>query len=78
MDFSLWQGEEDPPITFLSVYQLTGTNRFTRSQSPGRFVLREENETIYAARFYDVDWDCGLDEESLKSAFHLIQTSWYS
>ncbi len=78
VDFSLWHGEEKEPETFLSIYQLTGSNRTIRAASGGRIILREEGETIYAAKLYDISWDCGLDEESLTGAFHLIQTSWNS
>ncbi len=78
VDFSLWHGESEPPETFLSIYQLTGSNRMIRAASGGRFTLREEGETIYAARFYDIGWDCGLTQESLTDAFRLIQTGWYN
>ena len=76
--FALWQGEEEPPVPFLSIYKLTGSNRSSRAEVYGRFILREEGEVIYAARFYDCDWNCGLDEMALLERFRTIQPSWYS
>lgn len=76
--FSLWQGEEEAPQAFLSVYRLTGSNRTLRARASQRFILREDTEVIYAARFYDCDWNCGLNETDLLDRFHIIETSWYS
>lgn len=74
--FAYWQGTEEPPIPFLSIYRLTGTNRTAASQRAGRFVLREKESVIYSAKFYDVKFDCGLDEAELLNSFHIIQNSW--
>ena len=74
--FAYWQGTEEPPLPFLSIYRLTGTNRSAASQRAGRFVLREEESVIYSAKFYDVKFDCGLDEGELLNKFHIIQTGW--
>lgn len=76
--FSLWMGEEEAPIPFLSIYKLTGSNRTARAAESGRFILREEGEVIYAARFAENGWDCGLDKMDLLERFHTIQPSWYS
>jgi len=74
--FSYWESAESVPIPFLSIYKLTGSNRTIRAESVDRFILREEAETIYAARFYDCDWNCGLDETDLLERFKTIQASW--
>jgi uncharacterized protein YycO len=76
--FSLWQGEDQTAIPFLSVYRLTGNNRSNVASRSNRFVLREEESVIYAARFYDCPWDCGLSEADLLNSFHTIQSSWSS
>ena len=76
--FSLWQGVGEEPVPFLSIYKLTGNNRTSRAAYEGRFILREEENVIYAAAFYDCDWDCGLDQTSLMEHFNTIQASWYS
>ncbi len=74
--FSLWRGSEEPPQPFLSVYRLTGSNRASTAARGGRFILREDESVIYAARFYDCDWDCGMEEADLLSSFKTIQKSW--
>lgn len=69
--FSLWQGEDQPPIPFLSIYR--------GSQAPeDSFVLRDEGTVVYSARFHDCPWDCGLDETGLLENFSTIRSSWYS
>ena len=74
--FALWQGTEKPPVPFLSVYRLTGTNRAVASTRMGRFVLREEGTAIYSAKLYDTAFDSGLDETGVMARFHTIQSSW--
>lgn len=76
--FSLWKGEDQPAEPVLSIYRLTGSNRTTQSTSEGRFVLREEDSVLYAAKFYDCSWDCGMDADDLLQSFNTIQNSWYS
>ena len=75
--FSLWRGENAEPRAFLSIYRLTGSNKQVQATSGSRFILREEENVIYAAKFYDSGWDCGLDENGLIQSFNTIQTSWY-
>ena len=65
-------------MPFLSIYRLTGSNRSIRAEEDDRFILREEGEVIYAAKFYDCDWDCGLDQVELMERFNTIRTSWYN
>ena len=74
--FALWQGTEKPPVPFLSIYRLTGTNRAMASTRAGRFVLREEGSAIYSAKLYDTAFDSGLDETGVMARFHTIQSSW--
>jgi hypothetical protein len=75
--FSYWNGNPGvKPQPFLTIYKLTGSNRVTRSKLGSRFILRTESDAIYAAEFSPCDWDCGLDEEGVRSRFSLIQTDW--
>jgi hypothetical protein len=74
--FSLWQGEDQSSLPFLSIYRLTGNNRYNMVNRGNRFILREEESVIYAARFYDCPWDCGLDTTDLLNNFKTIQRSW--
>lgn len=76
--FALWQGEEEAPRPFLSIYRLTGNNRTTHANREGRFVLREDRDIIYAAQFYDSGWDCGLSQTDLLNNFRTIQPNWNS
>ena len=75
--FSLWKGKDQEPEPFLSIYRLTGSNRLTQSTSDGRFVLREEESVIYAAKLHESSWDCGMDADDLLQSFNTIQSSWY-
>ena len=75
--FSLWKGKDREPEPFLSIYRLTGSNRLTQSTTDGRFVLREEESVIYAAKLHESSWDCGMDADDLLQSFNTIQSSWY-
>ena len=59
---------------FLVIYKFT--SQFSRAETSNRFLLREEEDAVYAATFYNSDWDCGMDSTELQAAFHLIQSSW--
>lgn len=61
---------------FLTVYRLTGTNRTSRAALEGRFVIIETADVIYAARFWESRWDCGLNQETLYERFNRIVTAW--
>lgn len=74
--FAYLRGGEEPPVPFLSIYRLTGTNRTAASTRSGRFVLREEEAVIYSAKLYDVKFNSGLDEVELTKSFHIVQSGW--
>ena len=78
--FSYWEGNDDTsPTPFLIIYTLSGDNRFIRANMTGRFRLPTANDdsgTIYAARFIQNDWDCGLDEAGVRENFSLIGSDW--
>ena len=74
--FAYLRGGDEPPVPFLSIYRLTGTNRTVASTRAGRFVLREEESVIYSAKFYDTKFRHGLDEAGLTDKFHIIQSAW--
>ena len=59
---------------FLVIYKFT--SQFSRAETSSRFLLREEEDAVYAAAFYESAWDCGMDSTQLQAAFHLIQSSW--
>lgn len=71
--FSLWNGDEDmEPVAFLTIYRLTGNNKASHASEDNRFILEVNSETIYAAEFTDIGWDCGVDEEMLLKLFHTM------
>ena len=78
--FSYWEGDASvDPAPFLIIYTLRGDNRFLRANMSGRFRLLEgddDSDTIYAARFIQNSWDCGLDESGVKAHFALITNDW--
>ena len=69
--FSLWRGEDQPPLAFLSIY------RGARAPE-GAFILRDEGTVVYSAVFYKENWDCGLDGAGLLERFSTIRSSWDS
>ncbi len=78
--FYYWEGDESvDPSPFLVVYTLSGDNRFMRANMSGRFRLMagdDDSDIIYAARFIQNEWDCGLDENGVRSHFALITNDW--
>lgn len=55
----------------LVIYTLTGENRSDRSRISGRFVISEEESTIYAAKILG-----GVTEDEVKESFHIIYSEW--
>lgn len=76
--YYLPEGDAAQAQPFLSIYRLSGANRTYRAALTGRFTLEEDSELIYAAKLWDIDWDCGINQEELGSWFSLIQTAWSS
>ena len=72
---SRWMGEDQEPEPFLSIYRIS-SSRGAQVTENGWFLLREEENVIYAAEFRG-DWDCGLDEQELRDRVKTIQTRWY-
>ena len=71
--FSYWEGDpEVTPKPFLTIYRLTGNNRELHAVQEDRFVLTRDPETVFAAEFTEINWNHGLDEESLKLMFHML------
>lgn len=71
--FSYWTGDSTVlPVPFLTIYRLTGNNRSNHAEQDNRFVLWEDSETVYAAKFIQDSWDCGLDQEELIARFHTM------
>ena len=81
--FSYWEGSNEvEPVPFLTIYRLSGSNRETRAKLPGRFLLGDSGEDepsiLYAAKFEENSWNCGLDEAGIKESFQVIRADWDS
>ena len=74
--FYRWNGPEQDPSPFLVIYKLTGINRTLRATQGDRFILSEDDSTIYAASLIPCKWDHGLDQTDVLSRFHRTITSW--
>ncbi|MBP1737445.1 MAG: hypothetical protein H6Q60_1326 [Oscillospiraceae bacterium] len=75
--FAHWTQDGEEPQPFLSIYKLTGSNRYNRAQLDPRFqLLPETDNAIYVAEFNENSWQCGLDEDGVISRFELIQSEW--
>ena len=74
--FSLYTDEESEPVAFLRIYRFSGSNRQNRAIINNRFKLLETPTVIYAAEFFESNWESGLNQESLRAAFHLILEEW--
>ena len=73
--FSHMEGETKPPSRFLVIYKFT--SQFERANTSQRFSLREEEDAVYAASFYEQsNWNCGMNDADLLESFHLIQSGW--
>lgn len=74
--YRLPEEEGGKPVAFLTIYRLTGSNRITRANLPGRFIIRSDSSNVYAGLFHDVDWDCGIVQEELIQRFSMITAEW--
>jgi hypothetical protein len=64
------------PAAFLTVYRLTGDNRYTRARLSGRITILTDTSTIYCAALNQDVWDCGVGMTELMSQFSLIKPEW--
>lgn len=75
--FYYWPDVETTgPRAFLTIYRLTGDNRYSRAQLSGRKVLHADSSTIYCAAMNADSWDSGVELADVGSLFHLITTEW--
>lgn len=74
--FYHWNGVEEEPTPFMSIYKLSGVNRTVRAARGSRFILSEDDSTIYAASFLESKWNCGLEEVDVLNRFHRILSGW--
>jgi hypothetical protein len=78
VSFYYWPPGEEEPQEFLTIYRLTGSSRISRATIDGRFLLLEGSNVVYAAKFQDTTWNCGLDGDDLRERFNLVKVDWSS
>lgn len=64
------------PELFLSIYKNTGNDQSSRSTMDERMLLLSTQDAAYSVKFYDTNYDCGLDSNELFGRFHQITTDW--
>lgn len=74
--YHYWPDGAESPEEFLTIYRLTGTNRAHRAAIDGRIKLVESSDMIYAAKFQDAQWNCGIDRDKLQEQFNRIRVDW--
>lgn len=75
--FYYWPDPETTsPAPFLTIYRLTGDNRFSRAKLSGRVSLYRDTSAIYCATLNPEVWQCGLEENDLAARFRLITAEW--
>ncbi len=76
--FSLVDGDGQRGRDFLAIYTITGDNREERASAGERFVLLEEEETVYAARIFvnPDNFPLPISRELLKDSFGVIYSEW--
>jgi len=61
---------------FLAVFTLTGENMRERAEIDGRFVIRDEGSTVYAAKILGSSGGAAVRESDVKERFKLIYSEW--
>lgn len=64
------------PAPFLTIYRLTGENRFSRAKVAGRVILLSDSSAFYCASLNPDVWDCGLSSDAIAARFRLIAREW--
>lgn len=74
--FSLWKGEDQEPVRFMTIYKLTGANRARRATMGNRQSLYTDTNAVYAYELWPDEWDTGLTHEEIVERFNIIRPEW--
>ncbi|MGE4485251.1 MAG: FG-GAP repeat domain-containing protein [Oscillospiraceae bacterium] len=76
--FSVFGESSSAPQDFLVIYTLSGANREEQAKVSGRFILAQEDETVYAAKLLidSNDFPLTADKETIKQNFSIIRSEW--
>ena len=72
--FTVADGDTAPLRAVLIIYTYTGENRLDRARANGRFILRQEEGTVYAAQLLTDE----LTQQDIQNNFYLIYADWQS
>lgn len=70
--------ETTPPVEFLKITTLTGSDREVKAVRGNRFSLGRKDETTYVAELLEANgaWELGATENEVREAFKLIAAEW--
>jgi len=75
--FYYWPDTETTTaVPFLTIYSLTGDNRYTRSRLSGRVTLYSSSSAIYCASLNSAAWNSGFEVSQLSQRFYMITPEW--
>jgi len=75
-DFFIWDEEYKETQLIISVYAITVQNRDASIRTDDYILLHKTDTMIYAAELHAAAYDYGIDQDSLKYSFRLIQKDW--
>lgn len=74
--FFIWNSAYTRSEEIASIYALTGTDRDEQALADERFTLYRAEGVVYAAKLTPEAEAYGITQDSMISAFHLIQRDW--
>ncbi len=74
--FYLWDSHYANPEKIFTVFMLTGQNRQEQAVQDNRFVIYEDETTVYAAHLEVASGVINLSREALTEGFHPIYQDW--
>ena len=63
-------------VDFLKIYTLTGDNREERAAAAGRFVLRRQDEKVFAAEITARPEGFQAEREQVEQSFNILYSEW--
>lgn len=74
--FSVWDENETQCQKVITVFALSGQNREAQASVSGFIELYKTDTVVYVARLEACAGDYGLDAQTVKNSFRLIQQDW--
>lgn len=72
------ENDDGEPVDFLTIYALTGENRYDKAESDGRILLDKTDDVVYAAKIMSdfASTHLYVNAEMVKEYFHIIYSEW--